>query len=282
MNSMKYFRISVRNGLALVLFCLTTSAFSQISVSPTSLYIHSDTKIGTLYISNGSEQPQEVSISVLFGYPGSDEAGNMTMVYEDSTAQGKYGLNDWVRVFPRTFTLAAKQQQTVRVQVRAPRGIDEGTYWTRVKITSNAQTPDVEQAVTDQISTRVTFKFEQVIAAFYLNGKTETGLSIDRITAEQTEKNLSLLASVVRTGNSPFIGMIKTELLDDQGNSVLTREMTTAVYFDALRRVDLDVTDITPGKYTAKVTFETTRRDVDPADLVKCQPVSQTIPVEVK
>lgn len=57
MNLMKYFRISVRNGLALVLFCLTTSAFSQISVSPTSLYIHSNTKIGTLYILNGSEQP---------------------------------------------------------------------------------------------------------------------------------------------------------------------------------------------------------------------------------
>lgn len=282
MNTKKYFKKSVGGTMVLVMFCLTTSAFSQISVSPTSLYINSDSKIGTLYVSNGSEQPQEVSVSVLFGYPGSDEAGNMTMVYEDSSAQKRYGLNDWVRVFPRTFVLAAKQQQTVRVQVRPPRGINEGTYWTRVKITSNAQTPEVDQAVTDQISTRVTFKFEQVIAAFYLNGKTETGITIEGITAEQNGKKLALLASVVPTGNSPFIGMIKTELLNEQGNSVLTREVTTAVYFNAMRRVDLDITDVTPGKYTAKITFETSRRDVDPADLVKGQPVSHTIPVEIK
>jgi len=257
-------------------------AYPQISLAPTSLYIHSDTNIGTLYVSNNSEQPQEVTISLAFGYPGSDNAGNMIMLYEDSVAYEKYALNDWVRIFPRTFVIPPGQQQTVRIQVRPKKGITDGVYWTRVKVLSNPQTPEVVQSVAENISTRITFKFEQVIAAFYLSGKTTTGLSIQGVEPIQDGAKLSLLTKVERTGNSPFIGTMRAELYDVNGTMVRQQETTTAIYFDAIRRIEMDAGGLGAGNYQAKISFETRRGDVAPTDLVQAEPLSATTSVIIK
>lgn len=266
----------------LILSVISATVYPQISLAPTSLYIHNDTNIGTLYVSNNSEQPQEVTVSLAFGYPGSDNSGNMVMLYEDSVAYQKYALNDWVRVFPRTFVLAAGQQQTVRLQVRPKKGLTDGVYWTRVKVLSNPQTPEVEQTVTENISTRITFKFEQVIAAFYLNGKTTTGLLVQGVEYIQDGTKLTLLTKVKRTGNSPFIGSIRAELFDANGVLVRQQETTTAIYFDATRRIELDSGGLGAGNYQAKVFFETRRGDVAPTDLVQAEPLSTNTTVTLK
>lgn len=276
-------KIAVRTFLAvLLLIVVANTAFSQISLAPTSLYIHSDTNIGTMYVSNNSEQPQEVSINLAFGYPGSDNAGNMIMLYEDSAAYEKFALNDWVRVFPRTFVIPPGQQQTVRIQVRPKKGIADGVYWTRIKVLSNPQTPEVVQAVAENISTRITFKFEQVIAAFYLSGKTTTGLSIQGVESIQDGTKVSLLTKVQRTGNSPFIGTMRAELYDGNGNMVRQQETTTAIYFDAVRRIEMDAGGLSAGTYQAKITFETRRGDVAPTDLVQAEPLTTAVSVNIK
>jgi len=266
----------------LLLISFTGVSLAQISLAPTSLYIHSDTNIGTLYVSNNSEQSQEITVSLAFGYPGSDKAGNMMMLYEDSVAYEKYALNDWVRVFPRTFVIAPGQQQTVRIQVRPKKGIADGVYWTRVKVLSNPQTPEVEQSISENVTTRITFKFEQVIAAFYLNGKTTTGLLVKGIESVQEDNKLALLTNVERTGNSPFIGSIKAELYDAGGNLVRQQETTTAIYFDAVRRIEMDSNGLPAGKYQAKIFFETRRGDVAPTDLVQSEPLVATASVTLK
>ncbi len=267
---------------ASLLAFLAGAACPQISIAPTSLYIHDDTNIGTLYVSNNSEQPQEVTVSLAFGYPGSDDAGNMVMLYEDSAAYEKYALNDWVRVFPRTFVVAPGQQQTVRLQVRPKKGLEDGVYWTRIKVLSNPQTPEVVQTVTETISTRITFKFEQVIAAFYLSGKTTTGLVIQGVESVQDGSKLALLARVQRTGNSPFIGSLRAELYDSGGALVRQQESTTAIYFDAIRRIEMDVLGIPPGNYQARIFFETRRGDVAPTDLVQAESLNTTTAVILK
>ena len=271
------------------IFCLLVAlsgihglSFGQISVAPTSLYIHSDTKIGTLFITNNSEQSQEISINLAFGYPASDDAGNMVMFFDDSIAYEKYALNDWLRVFPRSFVLGPGQNQTVRLQARPVPGLQEGTYWTRVKILSNPQTPEIEQAVTENISTRITFRFEQVIAAFYLNGKTTTGLTVSGIEPIQEGSRLILLADVERTGNSPFIGSIRAEVYDQAGTMVLKQEATTAVYFKALRRLEMDIAGLTPGTYRVKIFFETRRADIAPTDIVQGDAITHELPVTIK
>lgn len=138
---------------------------AQVSIAPTSIFLDAN-GIASLYITNPSDVPQEVNVDFVFGYPGNDEQGSLTMVYEDSVRAEEFGLGDRLRAFPRSFILAPLQQQTVRLQIRPDQSLPSGMYFTRVRITSNAQTPDIEQRTEEGVATQVNFRFDQVIAAF--------------------------------------------------------------------------------------------------------------------
>jgi hypothetical protein len=90
------------------------------------------------------------------------------------------------------------------------------------------------------------------------------------------------MTKVQRTGNSPFIGSMRAELYDSNGTMVRQQETTTAVYFDAVRRIEMDSGGLAAGNYQAKIFFETRRGDVAPTDLVQAEPLSTTAPVTIK
>ena len=48
---------------------------AQISIAPTTVFIDQN-GIGTIFITNPGETPQEINVSFLFGYPGNDDLGN--------------------------------------------------------------------------------------------------------------------------------------------------------------------------------------------------------------
>jgi len=164
-----FFKISMKKTLLLILtFIILTKTdlvFGQVSIAPTTIFIDQN-GIGSVFITNPGNSPQEINVSFIFGYPGNDDLGNLIMVYSDSIRAKQFGIDDRVRAFPRTFILAPQQQQTVRLQVRPDRSLAAGTYFTRVKITSNAQTTAVDEVPQEEVATRVSFKFDQVIAAF--------------------------------------------------------------------------------------------------------------------
>ncbi|TVR43425.1 MAG: hypothetical protein EA394_01165 [Bacteroidia bacterium] len=266
--------------------CLVAGAFkpltAQVSIAPSTVFISDQTNIGTVYVSNRSDETQEVSIEFAFGYPSSDENGNIIMVYDDQEAFQKHAINEWVRAFPRSFVLGPRQQQTVRFQVRPQPQAEDGTYWTRVRILANPQTPDIDLAPDeDGIATRITFRFEQIIAAFYKKGNTTTGVNVTTVDARHEDDRLILLPHLQRTGNSPFVGSIVAKMYDTGGNLVAERQTTTTAYFDAVRRIELDTEGLEPGNYRVELSFETRRGDISPADLVQAPPVTEVIEVTI-
>lgn len=265
-----------------LLIIATVPASAQVAIAPSTVFISDATNVGTLYVSNRSDEAQEVTIDFAFGYPSSDGEGNLVMNYEDSTAFDQYALNDWVRAFPRSFILGPRQQQTVRFQVRPRRDIDDGVYWTRVKIMANPQTAEIGVPSEEGITTRITFRFEQVIAAFYRKGEATTGLNITEIEAIQREGTLSLLPHLQRTGNAPFIGSMTARLYDQQGNMVKERQSTTTAYFQEKRRIDMDISDLPAGGYRAELSFETRRADMSPTDLVQAPMVTASVYVSLE
>lgn len=260
---------------------LIPSTHAQISIAPTSVFIDQN-GIGAVFITNPGDTPQEVAVSFVFGYPGNDSLGNLLMVYGDSTRENQHGLGDRLRAFPRTFILGPRQQQTVRLQVKPDRSLAAGTYFTRIKITSNPQTTDVEQVAAEGVSTQVNFKFDQVIATFHKVGEVQTGLEFGEVTTEIKENALRVLTDFTVTGNSPFLGSVTATLKNTKGELLATQQQTTALYFSGKRAIELGLEkQLSAGTYVIELLFETKRSDIPSADLVQSPPISKKITLTV-
>ncbi len=268
-----------RAGILLIwLGCfLVNTAVAQVTIAPTALFIDDQTRFGTFLVLNGSEQTQEVSLTFEFGYPDTDEQGNSFMNYEDEQAKEQFSIAEWIRGFPRNFSLQPGERQTVRLTVRPPADIPDGTYWTRIKTASNPAVPDIDDEVTEGVQAQITFRFEQVTAGFYKHGDVTTGISFRDLNTRMEEDEMVVLADVERTGNSPFLGSLFLTVTDGNGNMVYERRTSTTVYIDAVRRMAFDPAELGSGNYTAEVRFESRRPDVSSGDLVQSQPVSQTV-----
>lgn len=264
----------------LLAFCVK-SAVAQITIAPIMLFLDQQNRFGTVMIMNGSQQAQEVSIEFPFGYPTTTKNGNIEMVYNDSTTASKWGIEDAVRGFPKNFTLQPGQRQVVRLTVR-PKDFQDGMYWSRIRTTSNPQSPSVGETSGDEITTRITYKFEQITTVFYKHGDVNTGIDIQNITTEQNSDVVNVIADVKRTGNAPFLGSIKLTVKDQQGNVVTTKQTSTSIYFDYRQVFKLEENELTQGKYNAEISFISQRTDVPQSDLVQMQPVTQSINFTVK
>ncbi len=271
--------------LALLSLFLCLASFSvraQVSLAPTTVFFDQN-GIGTLFVTNPGDTPQEINVSFLFGYPGNDDLGNLVMVYGDSLSEKQFGMGDRLRAFPRTFILAPQQQQTVRLQVRPDRSLAAGTYFTRIKVTSNAQTADVEQTATEGVSTQVNFKFDQVIAGFNKVGAVTTGLEFTSMETEIGDGILRIVPAYKVTGNSPYLGSV-TATMRNANKEVLTeQQQTVALYFSGKRALEVKLPENLPsGTYEIVLTYETRRSDIPSTDLVQAPAISQTVTVLIQ
>jgi hypothetical protein len=260
---------------------MSKGALAQVTIAPTALFIDDRSRFGTFLVLNGSNQTQEVALTFEFGYPATDDEGNVFMNYENEEAAALYSMVDWIRGFPRNFTLAPGERQTVRLTVRPPSDLADGTYWTRIKTASNPAVADIDAEVTEGVQAQITFRFEQVTAGFYKHGNVTTGVDIQNIEAEVSEGQGIVRAHVERTGNSPFLGSMFLTVRDASNNVVYENRSSTTVYLTAVRRMELDVSDFSSGEYVAEVRFETRRPDVASTDLVQGPASSQTVSFRV-
>jgi hypothetical protein len=274
-----------RSGMfVLMVFAMlsgTDSLFAQVTVAPSMLFIDAKSGIGNLYITNNSGAPQEVSISFAFGYPDADGVGNATMNYGDTLAAKTYSLNPMVRAYPRTFLLAAKQEQTVRLQVRNSTA-KAAFYFTRVKITSNQKSAEIGRKVTDSVSTQINFKFEQILPVFYRKGIASTGLTIHDVSTTVKDQKMTVVADVERTGTAPFVGSVKAELYSPANERVALFEATAAIYFRVKNKMELDLAKAGKGEHRLVLTFETKRSDVAAEDLLQAPPATKEVRVNVQ
>jgi hypothetical protein len=154
-------------------------------------------------------------------------------------------------------------------------------YWFRIRTTSTPQSPEVGETSDDEITTQITYKFEQVTTVFYKHGDVNTGLEIRDIRAEQNS-SVQIIADVTRTGNAPFLGSIELTVKDQQDNIVIERRTSTSIYFDYRQVFELDENELSTGKYQADVTFISQRNDIPRTDLVQIEPITRSINFTVR
>ena len=257
----------------------------HVNLAPGAVYIKDQDNFAYLYINNDSDEIQAISISGEFSYPGSDEQGNLTNITEDKKSESKYGLTDYLKAFPRQFVLKPGSQQTVRIQVRQLRDKPDGTYWTRLIVSSNAASKDIELHPGGETSdSGINYVFIQNIPAFYLKGKVYTGLIPGEIITSVKDGKLVAIARLKQTGNSPFNGIVTAVITDENGKMVAVQKQVVVIYFEVLRRIEIALPPegLAPGRYKLKFTYETNRDDISPSDLVQAAPVKKSIDIEIK
>ncbi len=266
----------LKKATVFFVFCFSlffaTQSFAQVSIAPTSLFFDNQQRFGSLTISNGGEQAQEISISTEFGYP-TTQNGNITVVNDSVMAEQK-SIADWVKVFPQNFTLQPNQRQTVRFVARPPNSLDPGGYWSRVRIRSNPVSPPIESVEEGQVGAQINLVVNQVIAAHYRTQNAETGVKVSSVDFNQENNTGQIAVGMEQTGNAPFVGSISLNVTNSSGETVYETTTTNSVYTTITRNFNFDLSDLDPGQYTISGELTSQRRDISQDKLLQITPVS--------
>ena len=273
-----------RSSLYFIPFLLLTAALAQaqVSVAPVALFLGDEQPFGTFYVSNQSETPQEVDISFRFGYPTSDDDGDVFMEWNDSLAAETYSIASYVSAFPSQFMLGPGESQVIRLLARAPDELEDRTYWTRLVTTSTPQQSFVNSTNVEGVSARVVFRLQQVTSVLYEHGDTQLDVSIGGVRVRQEDDELVILTSIDREGSAPFLGTAKIRIENQEGALITTAEEGFAAYFDMVKRMRIPLSDIESGTYRITVTVTPERPDIPPARRSTVDPVSQRVTYQIE
>lgn len=265
-----------------ILLAIKTGVFGQVTIAPTNLFINDQNRFGTFLVVNGSGSPQEVSISFEFSYPQTDENG-IRKIVKDSSLNAPNSIQEYVRAFPQQFVIQPGQRQIIRLRVNAPNSLQDGTYWTRIKTASSTVSDPIEIQNQSTVAAQVGIKVEQITGLFYKAGDVNTEININDIKTQKSIRDgteyLEVFTSFERLGNSPFLGTIRTEILDLNGKIVSETTTSTSYYFDGTHSSQLDISGMNDGNYQIRISFDNSRSDISESDRIPMTPVSKTIPI---
>ncbi len=260
-----------------VFFLLLIQIKAQVIISPYVVYTDEHNKYGSLIVQNESYDPYEISISFIFGYPVSDSLGNRTMKYIKQPEDNLPSVNKWVKAFPRKFILQPKERQTVRLLIRAPKSLNEGTYWTRI-VTSSTPVIKKEDTTKSGVSAKLRFVLNQVTTVIYRKGNATTGISVPEVKLYKDSTNTNqLLYSLNRKGNSPFFGNFNLKVYNYSGKVIKEESDYSSIYFDMVKNYVLPKKDFIPGKYKAvlEIVFNE-KEDIPQSKMKPIPPVIKT------
>ena len=86
-----------------------------IVVAPHYAILDQRNRSGVIYLHNPATEPEEVSISFIFGYPASDSAGNVSIKVIEEPAPDDPSARSWIRAYPRRLIVGPGQTRAVRL-----------------------------------------------------------------------------------------------------------------------------------------------------------------------
>lgn len=253
---------------------------AAIVVAPTAVYLDEANPAAAISLYNPSTTPEEVSVEAVFGYPTTDEVGNVRL-HLDEASQDARSAAGFLQVLPRRLVVPPGERRVVRLLARPPAGIDVGEYWTRLVFTSRGQRLPVsgEGADTTGVAVGLDLEIRTIIAVTYRQGAVSTGVSVEGFEPEIRGDSLIVRPDLVRRGAGAYIGRMELRLLAPDGSEVRRWSEQVAVYRAYHRRYRYDVSDLAPGPYRLVLRLDTERDDVPAAARLGAPPVEVTAPV---
>jgi P pilus assembly chaperone PapD len=266
---------------ALLAILLPGSALGQgIAIAPTSVFIDARERTGLLLLMNPNNEPAEVEISTIFGYPVTDSAGAMQLFTATQPGPAAPSAADWVKVFPRRVTIAPQSQQTVRLLVTPPPGIPDGEYWTRVIITARGgQLPLTAKVDTGSVRVGLSLEVKTIIPLLYRKGKLQTGVSLSGLRAQVLGDSLVVRARLDRRGNAAALGTIHGEVMDARGRVRTSFSAPVSTYYSITPRLTAPIDSLRPGRYRLRLTVTSVRSDLVPESVLPFRSVRDSVTV---
>lgn len=268
-------RVAATLALLVVAWAIQAAAAS---VSPMAVYLDDRARTGTVTLYNPGSRPEEVDIGFAFGYPTSDEEGNVELTLLDEPGADEPNAVPWMRAFPRRVVLAPGQRQVVRLMVQPPAGLEDGEYWARALVHSRGGQVAIEQQQGD-VGLQVNVETVVVVAVNYRHGAVETGLRVASADALRTDDGVRLMVDLTRTGNASFLGRLLAEVIDADGRVLSSTEDVLAVYRTLRRRVELPVAADVAGPLRVRLRIDTNRADLPEGGPLPVEPVDLEVPV---
>lgn len=270
--------------LSLLLVSILSGAYTQVTIAPTAIHLSNNNLTDRIIVLNNSNfDAQEVELDARFGYPASDEQGNVSIYYPEVISVDDPNASDWVFFYPRRFILQPGERQTVRIAVRPPADLSVGEYWARPVIISTPvkrPAPAAEAGKSDVLRAGLSTQINTVIALNYRHGNVNTGVEIAGFTESVEEDDLSVRVDMTRKGNAAFLGNLILRIRDSNNRVVDEARRDVAVYYDLTRVFTFPRKDLQSGIYTAEVELNTDRR-LTGGSILPATPVRKFVRIKV-
>jgi P pilus assembly chaperone PapD len=250
-----------------------------IVVAPTAVYLGDGNPSAAVSLYNPSNQPEEVSVEAVFGYPTTDEEGNVYL-HLDPDGEDARSAAGWIQALPRRLVVPPGERRTVRLLARPPAGTPDGEYWTRLILTASGQRiPSGGGADTPEVQVGLDLQVRTIISVAYRKGDVTTSVSVEDFAPEIRGDTLFVRPDLVRGGQGAFIGRMDLRLLDAAGAELQSWTEQVAVYRTYNRRYAYDVSALEPGSYRLVLRLGTERDDIPAASRLQAVPVEVTAEV---
>jgi hypothetical protein len=269
--------------LAAVIGVWGSSLHAQgVMVAPHAVYIDHRIRSGSVLLYNPGTEPVEVTISTLFGYPTTNEKGEIVLRTVDAPDSTLPSALAWIQAFPRRLTVAPLERQTVRLLARPPAGLADGEYWVRLVIAAKAgQVPIVGVSDTTAIQVGLTLEVRTIIGIAYRKGPVTTGVALSNVRAQLLGDTLVTWSRLVRRGNAAFVGTVRGTLVDSAGATRASFATPLGVYFTMEPRIASVIGKLPKGRYWLRYQVLAEREDLDPAVVLKAPAVRDSVQLVV-
>lgn len=261
---------------------VTGVAAQGVMIAPTAVFIDHASRSGSVLLYNPGNEPAEVTISVIFGYPATDSAGAIYLRTPDSTETGLPSAAGWLQAFPRRLTIMPLERQTVRLLARPPAGLPDGEYWARLVIAAKGgQLPVGGIPDTAQVQVALTLEVRSLIGVYYRKGAPTSGVRVAGLQAAVAADTLEVRAELTRLGTAAFLGTARGELVDSTGAVRAAFSTPVAAYYAITPRFTTFAGILPPGRYRFRLSVSAGREDIEARYTVRSPAVLDSVEVVV-
>jgi hypothetical protein len=239
---------------------LANTAAAQIEVAPTRVILSMRDRSQEVSVNNPSDNAVEVNTELGYRLIRFDSLGNLSLDTARTAEEASRSGRDWVKIFPRRFTLAPHTSRLVRVMVTIPDGVNEGEYWGRLVVTGTpvgASVP-VDGDSTQGIDTRLTMRMQLDLPIIIRKGEATTGLIFNGIAGRRIKDTALVLMDMSRSGNSAYRGTVTAIVREPGGREVARVEQQFTAEFSL--RLGLRIPHLLNGEYTLELEAQSVKK----------------------
>ena len=247
-------KIAAFSGLLLSTYC-NSLAQGNLLISPRRIVFDGSKKTQELNLANTGNDTAKYVISIV--QMRMKEDGNFEQI--EKPDEGQNFADGYLRIFPRTVTLAPNEAQVVKVQVNKYNELGSGEYRSHIYFRSVPKSkPLGEQSATDSsIKVELVPVFGVTVPVIIRAGQSNTNVSLTNLAVKHNDPTHQLVLSLNRTGNMSVYGDIIVNHVSAQGKTTqVAMAKGVAVYTPNTSRifsVDIDKTaDLHSGKLEVK------------------------------